>query len=101
MTYLTNVHRKFPKETFEASSGGRTARLDNFRRATVWSGARARVSRHFGSPDKGQAAEIKAFIDAVRTGWTDAHLPRVALGHDTRHPRWRLQLELTHTLQPL
>ena len=87
VTYLTNVHRKFPKETFEASSGGRTARLDNFRRATVWSGARARVSRHFGSPDKGQAAEIKAFIDAVRTGWTDAHLPRVALGHDTRHPR--------------
>ena len=40
VTYLTNVHRKFPKETFEASSGGRTARLDNFRRATVWSGAR-------------------------------------------------------------
>jgi predicted dehydrogenase/NADPH:quinone reductase-like Zn-dependent oxidoreductase len=68
VTYLTNVHRKFPKETFEASSGGRTARLDNFRRATVWSGARARVSRHFGSPDKGQAAEVKAFIDAVRTG---------------------------------
>jgi predicted dehydrogenase/threonine dehydrogenase-like Zn-dependent dehydrogenase len=67
-TYLTNAHRKFPKETFEASSGGRTARLDNFRRATVWSGARARVSRHLGSPDKGQAAQIKAFIDAVRAG---------------------------------
>ena len=68
VTYLTNVHRKFPKETFEVSSGGRTARLDNFRRATVWSGARARVSRHLGSPDKGQSAQIKAFIDAVRTG---------------------------------
>ena len=38
ITYLTNAHRRFPKETFEASSGGRTARLDNFRRATVWSG---------------------------------------------------------------
>ena len=30
VTYLTNAHRRFPKETFEASSGGRTARLDNF-----------------------------------------------------------------------
>ncbi len=68
VTYLTSTHRRFPKETFEASSGGRTARLDNFRRATVWSGARARVRRHLGSPDKGQPAEIKAFLDAVRTG---------------------------------
>ena len=67
VSYFTNVHRKFPKETFEVSSGGRTARLDNFRRATVWTGTRARVSRHLGSPDKGQSAEIKAFIDAVRT----------------------------------
>ena len=68
VTYLTSAHRRFPKETFEASSGGRTAQLDNFRRATVWSGARARVRRHLGSPDKGQSAEIKAFLDAVRTG---------------------------------
>ena len=30
VTYLTSAHRRFPKETFEASSGGRTARLDNF-----------------------------------------------------------------------
>ena len=41
ITYLTNAHRRFPKETFEVSSGGRTARLDNFRRTTVWAGARA------------------------------------------------------------
>jgi predicted dehydrogenase/NADPH:quinone reductase-like Zn-dependent oxidoreductase len=68
VTYLTSSHRRFPKETFEASRGGRTAQLDNFRRATVWSGARARVRRHLGSPDKGQPAEIKAFLDAVRTG---------------------------------
>ncbi len=68
ITYLTSAHRRFPKETFEASSGGRTAQLDNFRRATVWSGARARVRRHLGPPDKGQPAEIKAFLDAVRTG---------------------------------
>jgi predicted dehydrogenase len=68
VTYLSNVHRRFPKETFEVSSGGRTARLDNFRRTTVWSGPRARVRRHYGSPDKGQSAQVKAFVDAVRTG---------------------------------
>jgi predicted dehydrogenase/threonine dehydrogenase-like Zn-dependent dehydrogenase len=68
ITYLTSTHRRFPKETFEVSSGGRTARLDNFKRATVWAGPRARVRRHLGPPDKGQSAELKAFLEAVRTG---------------------------------
>ena len=68
ITYLTNAHRRFPKETFEASSGGRTARLDNFKRATLWSGARPRTRRHLGAPDKGQNAQIKAFLESVRTG---------------------------------
>ena len=66
VTYLTTAHRRFPKETFEVSSGGRTARLDNFGRNTVWSGTRQRVHRHFGPPDKGQSAEIRAFLNAVR-----------------------------------
>jgi predicted dehydrogenase/NADPH:quinone reductase-like Zn-dependent oxidoreductase len=68
ITYLTSVHRRFPKETFEVSSAGRTARLDNFKRTTVWAGPRARVRRHLGSADKGQSAEIKAFLESVRTG---------------------------------
>jgi predicted dehydrogenase len=68
VTYLSSAHRRFPKETFEVSSAGRTARLDNFRRTTVWSGPRARVRRHFGAPDKGQLGQVKAFVDAVRTG---------------------------------
>ena len=68
ITYLTSAHRRFPKETFEVSSGGRTARLDNFRRTTVWAGPRARVRRHLGPPDKGQSAEIRAFLEAVRAG---------------------------------
>ena len=68
ITYLSSMHRRFPKETFEVSSGGRTARLDNFKRTTVWSGPRARVRRHLGAADKGQAAEIKAFLESVRTG---------------------------------
>jgi predicted dehydrogenase/threonine dehydrogenase-like Zn-dependent dehydrogenase len=68
ITYLTNAHRRFPKETFEASRGGRTARLDNFRRTTVWSGVRPRVRRPLGSPDKGQSAQIEAFLRALRSG---------------------------------
>ncbi len=68
ITYLTDAHRRFPKETFDASSGGRTARLDNFKRATVWSGTHARVRRHLGATDKGQRAQITAFLESVRTG---------------------------------
>ena len=30
ITYLTSMHRRFPKETFEVSSGGRTARFGQF-----------------------------------------------------------------------
>ncbi len=68
VTYVTTGHTRFPKETFEASSGGRSARLDNFKRGTVWAGRRRRSSRAFGAPDKGQRAEIEAFLKAVRTG---------------------------------
>jgi predicted dehydrogenase/threonine dehydrogenase-like Zn-dependent dehydrogenase len=68
VSYVTNANGRFPKETFEVSSGGRTARLDNFRRTTLWSGRRSRVRRHYGSPDKGQPAEIDAFLGAIRTG---------------------------------
>jgi predicted dehydrogenase len=68
VTYVTNGHRRFPKETFEVSRGGHSARLDNFKRATVWAGRRKRSRLALGSPDKGQRAEIDAVLHAVRTG---------------------------------
>lgn len=68
VTYFTNGHARFPKETFEAASGGRVARMDNFRAATVWSGRRRRTSRTWTAPDKGQRAELEAFVGAVRAG---------------------------------
>ena len=86
ITYLTNAHRRFPKETFEASTGGRTARLDNFRRTTVWSGSRARVRRHLGSPDKGQSAQIQEFLDAVRSGGPMPISLESLSDHHTCHP---------------
>ena len=68
ITYVTNANRRFPKETFEVSSGGRTARLDNFRRATVWTGSIPRTRRRMGAPDKGQSGEIRAFLASLRSG---------------------------------
>lgn len=66
--YVTHGNARYPKETFEASAGGRTARLDNFGRATVWTGRRRVTRRAFGSVDKGQARQVAAFVDAVRSG---------------------------------
>jgi predicted dehydrogenase/threonine dehydrogenase-like Zn-dependent dehydrogenase len=68
ITYVTGGHPRFPKETFEVSCGGRSARLVNFRQATVWAGRRRRTSRAFSAPDKGQGAELDAFLSAVQTG---------------------------------
>jgi predicted dehydrogenase/threonine dehydrogenase-like Zn-dependent dehydrogenase len=72
VSYVTNGNPRYPKEVLEVSAAGRTARLDNFRRATVWSGRRKRVARVFGAVDKGQNAQLGAFLEAVRT---DSSMP--------------------------
>jgi predicted dehydrogenase/threonine dehydrogenase-like Zn-dependent dehydrogenase len=66
--YVTQGHPRFPKETIEVCAGGRTARLDNFHRATLWSGRKTTSRRARGSVDKGQKGEIDAFVQAVHTG---------------------------------
>ncbi|HET9690435.1 MAG TPA: Gfo/Idh/MocA family oxidoreductase, partial [Acidimicrobiales bacterium] len=68
VTYLTHGHPRAPKETFDVTGGRRSARLDNFARTTVWTGRRRLVRRALGAPDKGQQAELEAFLRAVRTG---------------------------------
>jgi predicted dehydrogenase len=68
ITYVTVGSGRSPKEIFDAFGGGRSARLDNFRSATVWTGRRRRVERSTLRPDKGQRREIDAFISAVRAG---------------------------------
>jgi predicted dehydrogenase len=72
LSYLTNGNARYPKEIFDVSASGRTARLDNFRRATVWSGRHKRVARVFGAVDKGQALQLDAFLEALRT---DSKMP--------------------------
>jgi predicted dehydrogenase/threonine dehydrogenase-like Zn-dependent dehydrogenase len=66
IAYSVSGNSRFPKETFDVSSGGVTARLDNFRRATVWSGRRPVTRRAKG--DKGQGTELERFVAAVRSG---------------------------------
>lgn len=60
--YLTGGSSRFPKETVTVVGGGATGTLDNFQRAQLWRGGKPRSWRA-GSVDKGQAAEMRAFVD--------------------------------------
>jgi predicted dehydrogenase/threonine dehydrogenase-like Zn-dependent dehydrogenase len=68
ITYVTGGNARYPKETMDAAAGGRSARLDNFRQATVWTERRRNTTRSRGSQDKGQQQQIACFVEAVRTG---------------------------------
>jgi predicted dehydrogenase len=68
IAYLTGGNVRYPKETMDAAGGGRSARLDNFRAATVWSGRGKRGTKARGGQDKGQRAEVERFVEAIRTG---------------------------------
>ena len=64
ISYLTGGNVRFPKETLDATGGGRSARLDNFRKATVWAGRGHDTIRARGGQDKGQRTEMARFVEA-------------------------------------
>jgi len=68
IAYLTGGNARYPKETFDATGGGRTARLDNFKNAAVWAGKRTTSTRSRGGQDKGQAGQMAEFVSACLTG---------------------------------
>jgi predicted dehydrogenase/threonine dehydrogenase-like Zn-dependent dehydrogenase len=68
VSYLTGGNVRYPKETFDAAGGGRNARLDNFRQASVWSGRRTSTSKARGGQDKGQRHQVAQFAEACLTG---------------------------------
>ena len=68
ISYITAGNSRYPKETLDAAAGGRNARLDNFKKATVWSGRRQSTIRSRGGQDKGQRAELTQFVEANLTG---------------------------------
>ncbi len=65
--YFSNGHKSFPKERLEVFCGGKVLQLDNFRklRGYGWSGFR---KMDLWSQDKGNAACVAAFVDAIRRG---------------------------------
>ena len=68
ITYVTGGNSRYPKETLDAAGGGRSARLDNFRRAAIWAGRHRSTMRSRSGQDKGQRAELEHFVQACRTG---------------------------------
>ena len=68
ISYVTGGNPRYQKETLDAAAGGRSARLDNFRKATVWSGRKESTIRSRGGQDKGQQAELIQFVEAVLAG---------------------------------
>jgi predicted dehydrogenase/threonine dehydrogenase-like Zn-dependent dehydrogenase len=83
ISYLTGGNVRFPKETLDATGGGRSARLDNFRKATVWSGRGHQTIRTRSGQDKGQQAELAAFVDACVAG-TAMPIPLATVAAVTR-----------------
>jgi predicted dehydrogenase/threonine dehydrogenase-like Zn-dependent dehydrogenase len=68
ISYVTGGNSRFPKETLDVAGAGRSARLDNFKTATVWAGRRHRSTRARGGQDKGQQAELAQFVKAALAG---------------------------------
>ena len=65
--YLANGSKDFPKERIEVFSGGKVLSCDNFRKS-VETGGKGKLKTS--SQDKGHAAELAAFISAIRFGGT-------------------------------
>ncbi|MCT9089863.1 bi-domain-containing oxidoreductase [Streptomyces sp. ASQP_92] len=68
ISYVTTGAPGFPKETLDLIADGKVLRLDDFVRASVYGGKRWVSSRLPKARDKGQSAELAAFVRAVRTG---------------------------------
>ncbi|MEU1850889.1 bi-domain-containing oxidoreductase [Streptomyces sp. NPDC019990] len=68
LSYVTTGAPGFPKETLDLVADGKVLRLDDFVRASVYGRKRWVSSRLPKARDKGQNAELAAFVKAVRTG---------------------------------
>ncbi|MFF6805969.1 Gfo/Idh/MocA family oxidoreductase [Streptomyces sp. NPDC012616] len=68
ISYVTTGAPGFPKETLDLVADGKVLRLDDFVRASVYGRKRWVSSRLPKARDKGQSAELAAFVRAVRTG---------------------------------
>ncbi|CAM5262814.1 Gfo/Idh/MocA family oxidoreductase OS=Streptomyces tendae OX=1932 GN=GUR47_06535 PE=4 SV=1 [Streptomyces tendae] len=69
ISYVTTGAAGFPKETLDLVADGKVLQLDDFVRSSVYDGRKRWVSSRLPKArDKGQPAELAAFVRAVRTG---------------------------------
>ena len=69
LSYATGGNSRYPKETMTVFGRGRTARLDNFRQAAVWTGRRKKVVyRSVLQTDKGQSGLLDALVSSLLDG---------------------------------
>jgi predicted dehydrogenase/threonine dehydrogenase-like Zn-dependent dehydrogenase len=66
VSYFAGGDPAFPKERIEVQGGGRTAVIDDFARLELARGGKVKTVRL--PRDKGHAAELAAFFEAVRRG---------------------------------
>ncbi|MEV0065438.1 MULTISPECIES: bi-domain-containing oxidoreductase [unclassified Amycolatopsis] len=68
ISYVTSGSTSFQKETLEVLADGKVLKFDDFARASVYGKKRWASSRIPKGRDKGQKAEIDAFVTALTTG---------------------------------
>lgn len=67
IVYVANGDKSVPKELLTVSGGGRTAIMRNFQSVEFHAGGKA-WTKNLGAIDKGQRAEIEAFVGAIVRG---------------------------------
>ncbi|MEV5298768.1 bi-domain-containing oxidoreductase [Amycolatopsis methanolica] len=68
VSYATSGSTSFPKETLDVVADGKVLKFDDFARASVYGRKRWTSSRLPKGRDKGQHAELDAFVTAVTSG---------------------------------
>ncbi|UUV35630.1 bi-domain-containing oxidoreductase [Amycolatopsis roodepoortensis] len=68
IAYTTSGSSAFPKETIDLTADGKVLKFDDFARASVFGRKKWASSRIPKGRDKGQEAELEAFVDALSTG---------------------------------
>ncbi|ASR34019.1 oxidoreductase [Prauserella marina] len=68
LSYVTSGGSAYPKETIDLIADGKVLRFDDFQRAELYSGTKSVSPRLPQGRDKGQRAELDAFVTAVATG---------------------------------
>ncbi|MGH7984558.1 MAG: Gfo/Idh/MocA family protein, partial [Candidatus Udaeobacter sp.] len=71
----------FAKERVEVYGGGRVAVIDDFRRLEMWQGGK-RKTKSWSSQDKGQKAQLDAWVRGIRRGRVSIPLDEILNVHE-------------------